>query len=294
MAQAALSMAVRHDQLLPQSPGGNGPGVVLALLVHAMLLLALTTAVNWRTQTPEVVSAELWASVPQIAAPAPPPQQPAPTPAPTPVSPPQPAPPPRVDPVMPEVDIAVERARQKKAEADRKRAEEAAEAEKKRVAAAADKKRAEDDKRKLEADRKKREQEAREAKAEEEKLAQQREANLRRMMGQAGAVTSGSNATSGTGTAAQNAAPSAAYTGRLIARIRPNIVYTGDAPPSATAEVEVTAAPAGTIISRRLSKSSGHPEWDEAVLRAIDRTPSLPRDTDGRVPDRLTIAFKRD
>jgi hypothetical protein len=42
------------------------------LLVHVGLLLALTTAVNWRTKAPEVFSAELWASVPQVAAPTPP------------------------------------------------------------------------------------------------------------------------------------------------------------------------------------------------------------------------------
>jgi colicin import membrane protein len=41
-----------------------------------------------------------------------------------------------------------------------------------------------------------------------------------------------------------------------------------------------------------LVKRSGHPDWDEAVLRAIDRTSSLPRDTDGRVPPVLLISFR--
>ena len=59
-----------HDALLPRAPGGNGAGAALALLVHVALLLALTTAVDWRAKTPEVFSAELWANVPQIAAPA--------------------------------------------------------------------------------------------------------------------------------------------------------------------------------------------------------------------------------
>jgi colicin import membrane protein len=38
--------------------------------------------------------------------------------------------------------------------------------------------------------------------------------------------------------------------------------------------------------------SSGHREWDEAVLRAIDRTGTLPRDADGRVPPVIEITFR--
>ncbi|MEO5772384.1 MAG: energy transducer TonB, partial [Burkholderiaceae bacterium] len=56
-------------------------------------------------------------------------------------------------------------------------------------------------------------------------------------------------------------------------------------------EVEVRAAPDGTIIGRRLVKPSGDKAWDDAVLRAIDRTEILPRDTDGRVPASMTIGF---
>ena len=55
--------------------------------------------------------------------------------------------------------------------------------------------------------------------------------------------------------------------------------------------MEVRASPTGTILSRRLVKSSGHKEWDDAVLRAIDRTAELPRDVDGRVPPELVISF---
>lgn len=275
----AANMALAHDALLPRAPGGNGPGAALALLVHAGLVAALTVSVDWRTQSSDVVAAELWAAVPQAAAPIPavvaPVAQP-PAPPPTVAPPPPPA---AARPV--EADIATERAERKKADAERKKAEAAADAEanrKKRELADADRK-----KRDL-ADREARE--AREAKAEDERLARQREENLRRMMGQAGTVTAG------TGTAAQAAAPSAAYTGRLVALIRGNLVFTGSLSDNNAAEVEVSAAPGGAIISRRLVKSSGHKDWDDAVLRAIDKTATLPRDTDGRVPPRLIIAFR--
>ncbi|MBX9936343.1 MAG: TonB C-terminal domain-containing protein, partial [Burkholderiaceae bacterium] len=32
--------------------------------------------------------------------------------------------------------------------------------------------------------------------------------------------------------------------------------------------------------------------WDTAVLRALQKTDSLPRDTDGRVPPTLEIGFR--
>lgn len=276
----AAHMPLAHDALLPRAPGGNGPGAALALLVHAGLVAALTVSVDWRTQSSDVVAAELWAAVPQAAAPIPavvaPVAQP---PAPPPTVAPPPPPPAAAQPT--EADIAIERAERKKADAARKKEQAEAEADAKRK------------KRELaEADRKKRElaereaREAREAKAEDERLARQREENLRRMMGQAG------TATAGTGTAAQAAAPSAAYTGRLVALIRGNLLFTGSPSDNNAAEVEVSAAPGGAIISRRLLKSSGHKDWDDAVLRAIDKTATLPRDTDGRVPPRLIITFR--
>jgi len=265
----------------------------LALLVHAGLILALTTVVDWRTRTPEAVSAELWAAVPQVAAPPPPEPQVAPPPPP-------PAPAVRAEPPPPrEADIALEKARERKAEQERRLAKDLEEAERKRVAqlkAEEKKKQAEEDKRKQEADRKKlaeaqklqREREAQEAKADEARVAQQREANLRRMMGQAGGSAGTANST---GTAAQNAGPSGTYAGKLIVAIRRNIVFTGSLSGNPVATVEVTAAPGGSIISRRLVKSSGHKDWDDAVMRAVERTGSLPRDTDGRVPSPVTIDF---
>ena len=290
MSAAALPA---HDSLLPRPPGGNGAGALLALLVHAGLILALTTVVDWRTRTPEAVSAELWAAVPQVAAPPPPEPQVAPPPPP-------PTPAVRAEPPPPrEADIALEKARERKAEQERRLAKDLEEAERKRVAqqkADDKKKQAEEDKRKQEADRKKlaeaqklqREREAQEAKADEARVAQQREANLRRMMGQAGGSAGTANST---GTAAQNAGPSGTYAGKLIGAIRRNIVFTGSLSGNPVATVEVTAAPGGSIISRRLVKSSGHKDWDDAVMRAVERTGSLPRDTDGRVPSPVTIDF---
>lgn len=295
MAAATLT----HDALLPRPPGGLAPGATLALLAHAGLLLALSQATDWRMQSPEVVSAELWAAVPQVAAPRP---EPAPAPVPEPTQPPQlplPLPPPPAPakaepPPRPDADIAFERAEKRKVETEKKR--QAEEALKARELKAQAQRQAEAAKQQqVEAERtakveQKRREEARELLADEARLAEQREANLRRMMGQAGPTGAGNPGSRGT--AAQDAAPSAAYSGRLTALIRANTVFTGNVPDTAVAEVEVRAAASGMVLARRLVKSSGHADWDEAVLRAIDRTGRLPRDADGRVPPVIIIAFK--
>jgi colicin import membrane protein len=80
-----------------------------------------------------------------------------------------------------------------------------------------------------------------------------------------------------------------------VARILPNIYFPGDVAAingNPGAEVEVRADANGTIISRKLLKSSGIKAWDEAVLKAIDKTETLPRDIDGRVPSHLEFTFR--
>ena len=313
MAAATLSPR-GADPLRPQPPGGMGRGALLALAVHSLLVLALALAVSWRSQTPQTFSAELWAATPQVAAPklvennpVPPP----PTPTPTPAPPPPPTPTPRATTPppapSPDAQIAVEKARQEQLKAER----EAAEREKARRDKAdrekaerekAEKDRAEKEKAererqreaKAKAEAQQREQQAkleqqkqREKQAEEQRQAKQREENLKRIQGLAGA----SGSPGATGTALKDAAPSASYVGKLIARIKPNILFTDTLTGNPAAVVEVRASPTGTILSRRLVKPSGNKDWDDAVLRAIDRTGELPRDVDGRVPPVLEITF---
>jgi colicin import membrane protein len=114
----------------------------------------------------------------------------------------------------------------------------------------------------------------------------QRKEQIDRMLGQAGGQ--GKSA----GNEAANSGPSASYGGRVAARIKPNVVLADPISGNPRAEVEVRADADGKIVSRRLVKSSGNPTWDQAVLRAIDRTGTLPRDTDGRVPPALIIGLR--
>ena len=290
------STADHLDLAPPRSGRWLGP-MGLALLAHGLLVIALTFGVQWQNDAePVTVEAELWSRLPQQAAPraVEPPPQPAPTPAPAPK--PAPAPTPAPPPPGPtQAEIATAQAK-KKAEAEKKEREEETKkiaAEKKAAEkAAAEKKiaaeKAADEKerqQKLAAE--KREQARKEA-AEEKRLAQIREDQIKRMMGQAGA----SGGPQSTGTAQQSSGPTPGYGAKVAARIKPNVVFTDVAPGNPRAEVEVRTLPDGTITSRKLSKSSGNAAWDEAVLRAIDRTGTLPRDTDGRVPSVMVIGLR--
>jgi len=289
MSTAALA----HDAFAPRRPPGMRSGLALALGVHVLLILALAWSVNWKTSEPEGVVAELWSALPQIAAPRVVTPEP---PRPPVVVEPKPAPPPPPAPVAPpreDAQIAIEKARveaAKKAEAARR--EEARRAEiqhEKELAKEREKERdKERERQRLAEEQAEKKKLAEKARQDEAKQAAIREANLKKMMAQAGASTD----PSATGTAAHTSGPSAGYAGRIKARIKPNIVLTANVAGNPLATVEVRLAPDGTIVSRRLTKSSGSPTWDETVLRAIDKTGELPKDKDGRVPPTIVIEFR--
>lgn len=289
-----------HLDLAPPTTGRWLGPMGLALIAHGLLVIALTWGVSWQNDAePVTFEAELWSRLPQQAAPRavePPPPPPAPPqpapPKPTPV--PAPAPPP---PSPNQAEIATAQAK-KKAEAEKKAREEAADkkaavsklaadklaAEKK---AAAEKAADEKERQQKLADQK-REQERKTEATDAKRRDQLRDEQITRMMGQAGA----SGGPQSTGTAQQSSGPTPGYGAKVAARIKPNVVFTDVAPGNPRAEVEVRTAPDGTITSRKLTKSSGNAAWDEAVLRAIDRTSSLPRNTDGRVPSSLVIGLR--
>jgi colicin import membrane protein len=268
------------------------PGLVrafaLAVLAHILLMIALTWGIRWNKEAErEVAEAELWSSVPQQAAPrlveAPPPP-----PVPEVKAPPPPPPPVVQTPKQP--DIALEQEK-KKRELERRREEQ--ELQKKLEA-----KRKQDElkreqlaEKKAAEQRKKQEDQAKSKKQQQEdskRVEALRQENLKRMQGLAGAT----GAAESKGTAQRSAGPSDSYAGRIQARVRPNIVFTDDVPGNPTTDVEVQMAPDGTITGRRVVKSSGVRSWDEAVLRALDKTEILPRDIDGRVHSPLIIEFR--
>ena len=321
-----------RDQFAPPRPPARVRAIALAVLAHVLLVVALTWGVNWKTSSDQpAVQAELWAAVPQQAAPrAEPEPQPEPTPTPTPPpepvpvptpAPPPPPPPRQAEPDTREADIAIEREK-KRLEQEKKERQQQLEREKRERERKEDERRerleqerkerlqkekaeqqkAEREKERLEkldkqkqlADDKKRQ--AQEAQRKQEALEKasaqaaeaRRQENIRRMQGLAGAP-GGENAA---GTALRNSGPSGSYGGKVAAKVRPNIVYPDAIAGNPRAVVQVRAAPDGTIVGKKLIQSSGNKAWDDAVLRALDKTESLPRDVDGRVPSTLEIGFR--
>ncbi len=256
---------------------------------------------------------------PPAPAPAPPPPAPAPRPAPPP-----PAPPPKAEPNTREADIALEREK-KRLEEEKKRAQqlerekrqrelkeqerrERLEQERKERLAQqkaerekqekekqarlerekAEREKAEKAEREKQERQKKLAEEKRRAEAEAKRAEELRQEQLRRIAGLAGATGS----ETATGTAQRSSGPSGSYGGKVAAKVRPNIVYPDAVAGNPRAEVEVRAAPDGTIVGVRVVQSSGNKSWDEAVVRALHKTETLPRDVDGRVPSSLVIGFR--
>lgn len=312
-----------HLQFAPPAAPGMGRAWVVAGVAHLALFLALGLATAWKIQPQTVqAEAELWSAVPKAAAPKlkePPPTPPKPKPEPPPKpAPPRPAPEPKPDNSLRDAQIALEKKKEddkkKKESAERQR--KALEMKKKEAEEKANKEKAAKDKaakdkdEKEKADQEKKELDkkkaAEKAKDDEDKRQQEqalkdkkdkedaaradamRKEQMQRTQGMAGA----SGSPNATGTALQSSGPSASYAGRLVGRIKPNITFPGDVVGNPRAEVEVRVAPDGTITSRRIVQSSGNKAWDDAVLRAIDKTEILPKDTDGRVPPFIVLGFR--
>ena len=310
--------AIAHNEFAPPPVGGFGRSLSFALFMHLLLLVAIAFSVQWKTEPNNLsASAELWSAVPVEAAPAAnEPEPPPPEPVKAVEQKPEPPPPP---PAAPKVNAAAEREaadialkkelekkkleEKKEAELEKKKKlekdklekekldkEKAKEKEKEREKEKAkelEKKKKEEALKKAEAAAKSKE-DAKKAAAEEKRTEALRNENLKRMQGMAGA----SGDEKAKGAALKSSGPSASYAGRIRARIKPNITFTEDVAGNPKAEVEVRTSPDGTILSRKLLSSSGNKAWDEAVLKAIDKTATLPRDEDGRVPPVLEISFR--
>ena len=291
-----MRTAADHLSLAPPREPGGGRAMGLSLGAHLLLALALAWGVRWTQSDPQVAfNAELWSPSVQQAAPAAAEPPPPPPPPPEPQARPAPPPPPAArEPEQTQADIALEKKR--KLEEERKKTE--------ALKAKAEKEKAEKDKlakekarkeeaRKEEEARKLKEQKERElAKAKEQarkqaeaQAAQEkiRQEQLQRIQGLAGATGS----PDAKGTALRSAAPSSSYAGKIIEQIKNNTTFTDPSAGRPSVVVLVKTSASGQILSRRVVTPSGNKAWDEAVLRAVDKMGSVPRDTDGRIPEVL-------
>ena len=321
-----MALAPAREAFMPPPTPGMGRAVFLALLAHAALVLALSFAVQWHKSAPESVTfaAELWAAVPTEAAPRaaePLPVEsviePTPTPAPEPKPVPKPVPPPpaAAPPEPPkQADIALEKkkaqqeAKQKQVLAKAKAAlkletekadklktqkaeAEKLQTEKTKTAKLKEEKLANEKRLKAEkaaeAARKKEEQQAAEEAAQSEQRHKEAKDRALRLAGTA----AGNGEPDAKDNAAQSAGPSASYSGKILAAIRPNITQLKEITGNPSVVYDVYTDASGNVFSVKLHEKSGDSYWDETAYNAILKTGKLPRNEEGRVPSPMRISI---
>ena len=115
---------------------------------------------------------------------------------------------------------------------------------------------------------------------------------LARLRAAAGAE-GGSGGTSGSGVGGGGNAPPG-WTDKVVKKVKPLIVFNSESISGNPATVvKVDLAPDGAILSTSILSSSGNAGWDRAVLLALTRAESLPKDDNGKIPQReVKLTFK--
>ena len=88
-------------------------------------------------------------------------------------------------------------------------------------------------------------------------------------------------------------ADSQAYARRIAQTFRSEIIFTEKPSMNPVAVVELLVEPDGKVASSRLSEPSTLASWDTAVMNAVAKVVYLPSDTDGIVPPRMILEFRR-
>lgn len=314
--------------LQPPRERGTGRALALAVVMHVLLGLFLYHGIRWQNSTPAGEEAELWTEVPDLSTPRPlPPPAPV-APAPPP---PQTEEADialqqlkrKQQEAAREAQLAEQQRLKAQQEADAKRQQQLAAQQAAQLAlqqkqaklkqeqqqATAEKlkqqdalkKQAQEDAQKqakLDAQKKADAEKAAKAKAQADaqakKLDAERRARIAQMQGSmgGGAGTSGNGlAKSGTGSGSGGNAASPGYADKVRRRVRPNIIWAGETAGLET-EISVHCSPSGTLLSANISRSSGNSQWDDAALRAVQRSDPMPQDTDGKTPSNFKITLR--
>ena len=235
-----------------------------SLIAHLGLLAFLVIGISWNNSTPSGVEVELWDSAPQV----------------------ETKPEPEVKTVMKEeaADIAVKKKKVEK-EPPKKEVKEPPKVVKPTPPKEKPKK---EEPKKAEAPKAQSPAETK-ANAAAEKVRADQLARLRAAAGAEG----GSGGTVGSGVGGGGNAPPG-WTDKVIKKVKPLIVFNPESVSGNPATViQVSLAPDGAILNTSVLTSSGNPAWDRAVLLALSRAESLPKDDNGKIPQReVKLTFK--
>jgi colicin import membrane protein len=236
-----------------------------SLIAHLGLLAFLVIGISWNNSTPSGVEVELWDSTPQVETP----------------------PEPEVKAVVKEEasDIALKKRKVEKEPPKKEVLKEKPKAVKPPPPKEKEPPKKVEPAKKLEA----KSPTETKANAAAEKARADQLAKLRAAAGAEG----GSGGTVGSGVGGGGNAPPG-WTDKVIKKVKPLIVFNPESVSgNPAAVVQVNLAPDGAILSANLLSSSGNAGWDRAVLLALSRAESLPKDDNGKIPQReVKLTFK--
>jgi colicin import membrane protein len=252
-----IAVEATRQYTVPRT-GRSGPALLLAILMHVLLGVFLFFGLNWQSHAPEVIQAEVWSALPQIAAPA----QTAPPP-PVVVEPPKqvdvvPPPPP---PVQPEITIKepVKKPPEKVAPPPPLPPPVQQKTEPKPV-----------------------------------KVPPPPPAPKIAPLSQD--VTKLVPDLPSTGTAAQTSGPrgNPGYAAKIATIIRSHISTAGKPSGNPTVVITIQLLPSGEVRDVQIKQGSGQPAFDSKVVDAVSLGAPYPKDTDGKVPPSMELYYKYD
>jgi colicin import membrane protein len=239
-----------------------------SLIAHLGLLAFLMIGISWNNSTSSGVEVELWDSAPQVEAP--------------------PEPELKTEVKEEAADIAIKKKKVDKEPPKKEAVKEKPKAVKPPPPKEKEKPKKEDPPKKVEAPKAQSPAETK-ANAAAEKARADQLARLRAAAGAEG----GSGGTVGSGVGGGGNAPPG-WTDKVIKKVRPLIVFNPESVSgNPAAVILVNLAPDGAILSTSIQSSSGNAGWDRAVLLALSRAESLPKDDNGKIPQReVKLTFK--
>ena len=235
-----------------------------SLIAHLGLLAFLVIGISWNNSTPAGVEVELWDSTPQV----------------------DNTPEPELKTAVKEeaADIAVKKKKVEKEPPKKEVVKETPKA----VKPPPPKEKEKEKPKKAEAPKAQAPAETK-ANAAADKVRADQLARLRAAAGAEG----GSGGTVGSGVGGGGNAPPG-WTDKVVKKVKPLIVFNPESiSGNPAAVIQVSLAPDGAILSTSILSSSGNAGWDRAVLLALSRAESLPKDDNGKIPQReVKLTFK--
>ena len=239
-----------------------------SLIAHLGLLAFLMIGISWNNTTSSGVEVELWDSTPQVEAP--------------------PEPELKTEVKEEAADIAVKKKKVEKEPPKKEVVKETPKPVKPPPPKEKEKPKKEEPPKKVETPKAKSPAETK-ANAAAEKVRADQLARLRAAAGAEG----GSGGAVGSGVGGGGNAPPG-WTDKVIKKVKPLIVFNPESiSGNPAAVILVNLAPDGAILSTSIQSSSGNAGWDRAVLLALSRAESLPKDDNGKIPQReVKLTFK--